>query len=77
MNNLGADVTLHISEDTTHDQRENFRDRLLGIDGVMSASYHDEKPHLMVVVYDPGLVKSVEFVDVANIHGLSTQLIAL
>ena len=59
MGNVDAGVTLHIDEGTTHDERENFRDALLGLNGVMAAAYHDEKPHLMVVVYDPALVKSI------------------
>lgn len=76
MGNVDAGVTLHIDEGTTHDERENFRDALLGLNGVMAAAYHDEKPHLMVVVYDPALVKSIEFVNVAKSRGLHTELIA-
>ena len=76
MGNVGADVTFHIDEDTSHEEREDFRDALLGIDGVMAASYHDEKPHLMIVIYDPGVVKSIEFVNVASNRGLHTELIA-
>lgn len=76
MNIVGADVTLHINENTTHEDREIFRDALLQIDGATSASYHDEKPHLMIIIYDPGLVKSIEFVKVADGRGLHTQLLA-
>ena len=67
---------MHIDENTTHEEREGFRDALLGMDGVMAAAYHDEKPHLMVVIYDPGLVKSIEFVSAANNRGLHAELIA-
>jgi hypothetical protein len=76
MGNIDAGVTLHVDENTTHDEREGFRDALLGMDGVMAAAYHDEKPHLMVVIYDPGLVKSIEFVNAANNRGLHAELIA-
>ena len=76
MGNIDAGVTLHIDENTTHDDRESFRDALLGLDGVMAAAYHDERPHLMVVVYDPALVKSIEFVNVARNRGLHAELIA-
>ena len=76
MVNVDAGVTLHIDENTTHDEREGFRDALLNLDGVMAAAYHDERPHLMVVVYDPGLVKSIEFVSVAKNRGLHAELIA-
>jgi hypothetical protein len=76
MGRVDAGVTLHVDEDTTHDERESFRDALLKLDGVMAAAYHDERPHLMVVVYDPALVKSIDFVNVAKSHGLHTELIA-
>lgn len=76
MGNIDAGVTLHVDENTTHDEREGFRDALLGMDGVMAAAYHDERPHLMVVVYDPALVKSIEFVNVARNRGLHAELIA-
>jgi hypothetical protein len=42
MGDLDAGVTLHVDENTTHDEREDFRDALLGMDGVMAAAYHDE-----------------------------------
>lgn len=76
MGNIDAGVTLHIDENTTHDEREGYRDELLALDGVMAAAYHDERPHLMVVVYDPALVKSIEFVNVAKGRGLHAELIA-
>jgi len=41
---------MHIDENTSHEDREVFRDALLGMDGVMAAAYHDEKPHLMVII---------------------------
>lgn len=76
MGNVDAGVTMHIDENTTHEDREVFRDALLSMDGVMAAAYHDEKPHLIVIIYDPGLVKSIEFVNAAKLHGLHAELIA-
>jgi hypothetical protein len=76
MGSVDAGVTLHIDENTTHDEREGFRDVLLNTDGVMAAAYHDDKPHLMVVIYDPSLVKSIDFVNLAKSRGLHAELIA-
>lgn len=75
MGSVDAGVTLHIDEDTTHEERESFRDTLLGMKGVMAAAYHDEKPHLMVIVYDAGQIKSIEFVNAAKHAGLHAELI--
>jgi hypothetical protein len=70
-----VDVTLHLDEDTTHDQREEFRDTLLALDGVMAAAFHDEKPHLMLIEYDPEIVNSIEFVNAAKKSGFHAELI--
>ena len=70
-----AEVTLHIDEETAHDQRESFRDRLLVKDGVIAASCHDERPHLMLIEYDPEIINSKEFLAEASNTGLHAELI--
>lgn len=70
-------VTLHINEDTTHGQREVFRDVLLELRGVMAAAYHDDKPHLLVIEYDPEIVNSMDFVETAKKSGFHAQLIGI
>ena len=75
MNTRLAEVTLHIDEDTSHEERENFRDTLLAMDGVMAAAYHDEKPHLMLIEYDPDVINSIDFVNAAKKRSLHTELI--
>ena len=70
-----AEVTLHIDEATTHDEREGFRDRLLGREGVIAASRHDERPHLMLIEYDPDIINSREFLTEASSRGLHAELI--
>ena len=75
MNTRLAEVTLHIDEATSHVERENFRDVLLAMDGVVAASYHDERPHLMLIEYNPEAINSIEFVSAAKKHGLHAELI--
>ena len=72
-----TDITLHINEPTSHDDREALRDSLLGLDGVMAAAYHDEKPHLMMIEYDPDVINSTQFLTSASDRGLHAQLIGL
>ncbi|MFN2206764.1 MAG: ATP-binding protein [Candidatus Promineifilaceae bacterium] len=72
-----AEVTLHIDEDTSHDERESFRDVLLAMGGVSAAAYHDEKPHLVLIEYNPEVVNSIEFVNTAKKQGLRAELIGL
>ena len=75
MSNQIADITMHIDENTSHEAREKLRDELLNMDGVMAASYHDEKPHLMA--YDPDVVNSLSFVKTAQEQGLHAELVGL
>lgn len=77
MSNQIADITMHIDENTSHEDRERLRDELLGLDGVMAAAYQDEKPHLMVMAYDPDAVKSSTFVKIAQERGLHAELVGL
>jgi len=72
-----VDVVLHLDEEISHDDREKFRDTLLKMNGVMAASSHDEKPHLIVIEYNPDILKSSEFVDAARANGLHAELIGL
>lgn len=72
-----ADITIHIDENTTHDDREALRDTLLAMDGVMAAAYHDERPHLMIIEYNPDVVNSTAFLKAISNRGLHGELIGL
>ena len=69
-----VDVTIHIDEALDHAHLEQLRDRMLGETGVMAAVYHDEKPHLMIVEYDPvknssaNLLKAVQTQEIGRAH---------
>lgn len=72
-----SDVMLHLDENTSHGQREALRDRLLELGGVMAAAVHDEKPHLLVVEYDPDALHAQQLIEVAKELGLHAELIGL
>lgn len=77
MSNQMVDVTLHIDENTSQDDRERLRDKMLLKDGVMAAVYHNDKPHLMVIEYDPQVINATEFSTIAQESGLHAELIGL
>lgn len=77
MNPKTVDVTLHVDENTTPDQREMLRDELLAVEGVMAAIVHDDKPHLFIVEYDPDTVEPQHFLKVAEKQGLHGELVGL
>lgn len=77
MSNHMADVTIHIDEDTDHSARERIQDALRELPGVMAASSHDERPHLMVVEYDPERINSRQLLDKVTASGVHAELIGL
>ena len=72
-----VDVIIHLNETTSHTDREALRDQLLAHRGVMAADYHDNRPHLFLVVYDPDVVSSTDLLEIARKRGLHAQLAGL
>lgn len=77
MESTTVDVMLHIDEELSHGNLEDFRDVLLHENGVYAASFHDEKPHLMIIVYDPDVIHSLEFVKLAKQRNIHAELVGL
>jgi DNA-directed RNA polymerase subunit L len=72
-----ADVTIHIDETLDHTHLEKLRETMLAEAGVMAAVYHDEKPHLMIVEYDPVKNSSGNLLKVVETQGVHAELIGL
>ena len=77
MSNTMVDVMLHIDESLNHEALESIRDDILSLDGVMAASYHDDKSHLMIVEYDPDSISSSAFLTVVKGQGAHAELVGL
>lgn len=77
MSTTMLDVTLHIDEETTHAEREDLRDVFFRKNGVMTADYRDERPHLMIVGYDPEDITPVELLKTVRKHGYHAEMIAM
>ena len=72
-----ADVTVHIDENVDHDARERIQDEVRGLDGVVAAVSHDQRPHLMIVEYDPQQVDSQTIRACVTRQGVHAELIGL
>jgi len=72
-----VDVTVHVDESITQTDRETLRDKLLHQDGVMTASFHKDKPHLMIVEYDPDTVGTSDILRTVKSTGVHAELIGL
>jgi len=70
-----ADVIIHISESVEHDRRVEIADAIREHAGVMGVAHHDEKPHLLIVEYDPDQVHAKDLLQVALGMGVHAQLV--
>lgn len=48
-----SDVTIHIDRETTNEDRSKVESALRGLADVVSVHMPDDKPHLIVVEYNP------------------------
>ena len=72
-----VDVTVHIDETIGHERRTQIADTVRVHKGVTAACYHDEKPHLMIIEYDPDTVTSQELLQIVLGQGVHAELIGL
>jgi len=72
-----ADVVIHINESVEHDRRVEIADAIRNHQGVMGVAHHDEKPHLLIVEYDPDEVHAKDLLQVALGMGVHAQLVGL
>jgi hypothetical protein len=78
MNDINlADITVHIDENVDHAVREKIQDEVRALDGVVAALSHDERPHLMVVEYNPQAVDSQGILACIKALGVHAELIGL
>jgi hypothetical protein len=72
-----TDVTIHIDETVSHERRTQIADTVRAHKGVMAVAHHDEKPHLMIIEYDPDTVTSQELLQIVLDQGVHAELIGL
>ena len=72
-----ADVMIHINESVEHDRRAAIADTIRAQAGVMGVAHHDEKPHLLIVEFDPDTVRAKDLLQVTLDQGVHAQLVGL
>jgi hypothetical protein len=72
-----ADVTIHLDETIDHDRRAKIADAVRSRQGVSEVAHHDEKPHLMIVKYDPAAVSAQALLQLVRDSGVHAELVGL
>ena len=69
------DITLHIDEDLSTEQRELFEHILKGHQGVVEYEQHHEAPHMLIVKFDTNKTTCIDIINIIKRSGLHTELI--
>lgn len=72
-----ADVTIHIDESLDEDGKTKLETAFRKRDGVISVRINPERPHLVVVEYNPKMISSHDLVDIPRFQGLRGELVGL
>jgi hypothetical protein len=72
-----ADVTIHIDESMDEDGKTKLEEAFRSRDGVVSVLINPDRPHLVVVEYNPKIIKSRDLVDIPRFQGLHGELVGL
>ena len=72
-----ADVIIHVDETIDHDRRMEIAGLVRAQTGVRGVDHHDEKPHLMIVKYDPRVVTAQDLLAVVKGESVHAELVGL
>ena len=72
-----ADVTLHIDQTLNAEQLERLESEYRLRDGVISVHVNPDKPHLLLVEYNPKAIRARDLLDILHYQGLQGELIGL
>jgi len=72
-----SDVIVHVDETLPPDQLKTLEDHIFKIGGVMSAYNRDEKPHFILVTYNPEQVKAHDILVKVRNEGVHAELVGL
>ena len=70
-----AGVVVHINEDLNKNNRKELSQKVGALDGVLSTSLKKQRPHLMIVDYDPNQTRSQDVLSTVNNSGVHAQLV--
>lgn len=77
MNIPMVDVTIHIDETLASLQQDRLENDIRSSKGVLGVGYHKNRPHLLMVEYNPDLTSSSELLQLVTHQGMHAQLIGL
>lgn len=77
MAGMTADVTVHIDETIDHGRLQAIAEVVRGSAGIVSADFHDDRPHFLLVRYDPDRTDAHAVHAVVAAQGVHAELIGM
>ena len=72
-----ADVTLHVDQSLSADELARLESEYRLREGVVSVHVNPDRPHLLLVEYNPRLMRAQDLLDILHYQGLEGELIGL
>jgi hypothetical protein len=72
-----ADVTIHIDETMDEEGKIKLEEAFRNRAGVVSVHINPDRPHLVIVEYNPKMINSRDLVDIPRFQGLHGELVGL
>jgi cell division protein FtsX len=72
-----VDITVHIDENLSPEQRIEVNDSIRALDGVVSVHGSSKTPHLTIVQYDPDVMDSQKILKRITDQGAHAELIGM
>lgn len=72
-----ADVTIHIDQNLGKEERAKVEEKLRSVEGVVSVHNPDDRPHLVLIEYNPQKTRARELLDAVMSLNVHAELIGL
>jgi hypothetical protein len=71
------DVLVHVAETLGYEGLKELEGVIRTEPGVISVAFHEEKPHLIVVQFDPQLTQATRILQRVTDHGVHAELVGM
>jgi hypothetical protein len=71
------DVLLHIDETLGHDQLKELEGAIRNDPGVIAVGFRDDRPHVIVVQYDPEATTATQILHRVTERGVHAELVGM
>jgi hypothetical protein len=72
-----ADVTLHVDETLDSNALADLDAAIRTIEGVVSVHVNADRPHLLILEYNPAKISSEQLLETVKLRGLHAELVGL